>query len=274
MKFSTYLPDAALRPYIFNYWTLDAQADSLFDSTKLLPDGTIQVIIHFGHQYLQKEGESLVPQGNCFVHGQLPSAIQVMAEGSVDILGVKFTPTGWSAFSKIPAKALTGYRVFLSDIWKEGGDPLHEELQAATSAAKRLQVLDDFFLSRLKPPADPTIMASVRYQYQQLGNIRVPDLANRFHRTQRTLERQYAQHVGLSPKQLAQIIRVQEVIRAKFRAPEKVLAELAFQFGYFDPAHFNREFRKTTGSSPQAFFERESKIYRGILGAHILPKSR
>jgi len=264
VNFTTYQPHAALRPYLLNYWTLSAPAGSFLQSTKLLPDGSIQLILHLGNQYLQKEGDALVPQGNCFVHGQIPTAIQVMAEGKVDILAVKFTPTGWSAFSRVSANALTGYRVFLTDLWKETGARLHDDLQGAKSTEARLKHLDSFFLQNLSPIKDPGILASVQQIVQQKGNIRVPVLAASIHRTQRTLERQYAQQVGLSPKQLSRIVRVQQVIKAKLHAPEKALAELAFHLGYFDPAHLSREFRKTTGFAPQTFFELHSDVYRGI----------
>ncbi|MEL6537786.1 MAG: hypothetical protein AAFQ98_20360, partial [Bacteroidota bacterium] len=59
-----------------------------------------------------------------------------------------------------------------------------------------------------------------------------------------------------------------------FRQPEKVLAEIAYHFDYFDPAHFNHDFRKTVGVSPQVFFETESEQFRSILDAQLRPNSR
>lgn len=199
----------------------------------------------------------MVQQGNCFVHGQYATAIDIIADGTVDILGVKLYPSGWSAFSHIPAKILTGYRAKLRDLWGSPGDKLHHQLFQSDQLHERLRYLDQFFLGRIAHAnsIDPAVTASIQHQFANRGNVPVGSLADKFFRTQRTLERQYAKQVGLTPKQMGRIIRINQMVKESLMSPAKKLAELSYKFGYYDQAHFNNDFKKITGFQPLQFLQ-------------------
>lgn len=57
---------------------------------------------------------------------------------------------------------------------------------------------------------------------------------------------------GLSPKQLARLVRFQSAWRALAAAPARNLAALAADHGYYDQAHLTGEFRALLGSTPAA----------------------
>jgi AraC-like DNA-binding protein len=54
--------------------------------------------------------------------------------------------------------------------------------------------------------------------------------------------------VGLPPKTLARIFRFRRALELLGRGSG--LAELAYDCGYYDQAHLNRDFRQFTGTSP------------------------
>lgn len=76
----------------------------------------------------------------------------------------------------------------------------------------------------------------------------------------RQLERKFEQLVGLSPKQLARIIRFQSVFRSAGCTPAPAWAEVALDCGYYDQAHFIREFKQLSGQSPAALFAAGSPL--------------
>jgi methylphosphotriester-DNA--protein-cysteine methyltransferase len=63
----------------------------------------------------------------------------------------------------------------------------------------------------------------------------------------------FRDQVGLPPKLLARILRFDRVVaRLRTQDPER-WADVAYDAGYYDQAHFNRDFRELAGTTPSAF---------------------
>jgi AraC-like DNA-binding protein len=70
--------------------------------------------------------------------------------------------------------------------------------------------------------------------------------------SQSALERRFRKVVGLSPKKFAALVRLRHAVR--LRAGGADFTAVAHGAGYFDQAHFINDFRRVTGSAPDAFF--------------------
>jgi methylphosphotriester-DNA--protein-cysteine methyltransferase len=68
----------------------------------------------------------------------------------------------------------------------------------------------------------------------------------------RTAERLFQRHVGLTPKRLQRILRVQAVLRHVHGGG--TFAAAAIGAGYYDQSHFLRDFRDIAGVSPREMF--------------------
>lgn len=82
--------------------------------------------------------------------------------------------------------------------------------------------------------------------------LRVEELAERVDLTERTLQRITRERLGLTPKWLIQRRRLHDAV-ARLKAGTVSLAELALELGYTDQAHFTRDFRRATGTTPGAY---------------------
>ncbi len=69
----------------------------------------------------------------------------------------------------------------------------------------------------------------------------------------RQLGRLFARHLGVAPKVAARVLRFQSALRTLMRDPGCSLAEVAAAAGYFDQAHFIRDFRRFTGGVPRGY---------------------
>jgi AraC-like DNA-binding protein len=69
----------------------------------------------------------------------------------------------------------------------------------------------------------------------------------------RQVERLFARHLGVAPKTVARVVRFQAALRALMRDPGCPLADVAAAAGYFDQAHFVRDFRRMTGGVPRGY---------------------
>jgi transcriptional regulator GlxA family with amidase domain len=80
--------------------------------------------------------------------------------------------------------------------------------------------------------------------------IRVDDVASKAGFSRRQLERLFRTYVGVSPKCVIQRYRLFEAADRLAEQPDANLAALAIELGYFDQAHFIRDFKAMIGSSP------------------------
>lgn len=82
---------------------------------------------------------------------------------------------------------------------------------------------------------------------------RVEDIANLNHIASRTLQRLFRRYVGVSPKWVLKRLRIHQAVEQTSRQPPDDWSELALDLGYYDHAHFIRDFRLIVGQSPARY---------------------
>jgi AraC-like DNA-binding protein len=153
----------------------------------------------------------------------------------------------------VPAGELCNRLVALEDVVGPFADELAERLAEAPDAEKRHAVAQRLLVRRLSED-DPTA-PQVEYALARLratrGAARVETLAAEVGWSRRHLAARFREVVGLPPKALARLIRVEHAAQ-RVRAGDP-LAEIAYAVGYADQSHFNRDFRGLVGCAPTEF---------------------
>lgn len=98
----------------------------------------------------------------------------------------------------------------------------------------------------------PEALRTIR---EKEGEISVRSLSEELGISQSTLERGFKRRIGLNPKEYANLVRFRKIFDRKEEAEN--LTDLAYRSGYYDQAHFIREFRKMAGVSPKEWFSKE-----------------
>ena len=74
--------------------------------------------------------------------------------------------------------------------------------------------------------------------------------------SQRQLERLYKTQVGMSPKHYARLMRIMAARLALKQKPAQSNTRLAIDLGFYDQAHFIREFTAVIGMTPYRYMQR------------------
>jgi transcriptional regulator GlxA family with amidase domain len=72
----------------------------------------------------------------------------------------------------------------------------------------------------------------------------------------RSLQRLFARYLGVSPKSVLARYRLQDAAAAIDAGQVEDLADLAVSMGWFDQAHFSRDFRAVVGLPPSVYLAR------------------
>jgi AraC family transcriptional regulator len=107
-------------------------------------------------------------------------------------------------------------------------------------------------LEKSGPPAPPWLARALRALDDSHGAVRLGRLAAACDRHPSHLARAFKRHMGCSVGEYARSSRVSRA-RGLLMASALSLAEVAAECGYADQAHFSREFRRHSGTTPLAF---------------------
>ena len=266
MKYTERSPSAILQPFVECIWTLNGAAREVDSQPeRILPDGCMELIFHRGEPF--RRGGQLQPY--CFVVGQMIEPAFLHVSTRIEVVGVRFHPGGAYPFLMIPMHELTHRFISMAEVWGRLGRELEEQVLGASSTrhAVRLVVHD---LERRLISADGGKkraygLASV--QIRHYGALSVRELARQGGISERQVEREFNDVVGLAPKMFSRILRFQRVFQA-FEQNAKWV-DVALECGYYDQPHLIADFRQFAATTPTTF-----DLDQFELGRHFLRKSR
>lgn len=252
-------PAPILRRFIECYWFLRSGGATDLEPQPILPDGCMELVFNLGVPFRRchPDGRSEEQPSRILV-GQMDHHVTVRATGPVDVVGVRFQPSGAHPLFRFSMADLTNQLVPLEDVVS-----LPERLGSTSSMEERKPALDAILSSRFGNAGAPDsdFERAVSRVVEAEGRISVDTLAADMGVGPRQLERRFRERVGLGPKRFAKVLRFQSVFRRGF-LDERPWASLALDCGYYDQAHFIRDFKSFTGRSPSALFSHENAVTR------------
>lgn len=233
-----YLPSAALAQVVEHYWSIrwDLRGQPPFTSESL-PYPSVHLVVENGHWRLT---------------GVVSRQFRRTLVGAGQVFGIKFAPGGFRPFFDGSVARLTG-RTLAAETILAWVAELPED--AARPDAESVERTEAVLLTRLPPERDARIdevQALIASIAEDRRIVRVEQLAERTGVSQRALQRLFREYVGVSPKWVIQRYRLFEAAE-RLAAGEADGAQVAQALGYFDQAHFSRDFKAMVGRSPRAF---------------------
>lgn len=261
-----------LADFVDCFWSLQGRADAAVPGRPVggspgeavFPDGCPELVLNLADPFL-RHGSSAPPrrQPASLLVGQLTSPIVLQPTGTVDLMGVRFRPSGLGGvLGGLPAAELTGGDFDLEEIVGARAKGVAEMLHDDGTPAGRVAVLATWVGQALLRDGrpDPVARRAEEAIRSADGRLRIDALAASMGVSRRHLERRFRGSVGIGPKLLARIARFQHLVRRLDRPDSPRWAGLAVQCGYYDQAHLIRDFRQFTGESPAAFLGAEHAL--------------
>jgi len=270
MDYNEYNVAIELQPFVKCFWSLDAEAAPAIEKQRIVPDGCMEMIFHYGGLYRQYMPDgSFIIQPRCFVFGQITTPLEIAPTGISGIIAARFHPEGFAPFASISIGEMENKAVPLEIIFGNGAVDFKNSVLSAQTNGERIKLIEAFFINKLSLPeaADRIARTSVEVLLSCNGQISVDELAEQLQVNRRQLERKFSSAIGLSPKQLSKVIRLQTTLKALYQEKSSTLTSVAYENGYYDQAHFIKDFREFTGVSPKEFYAGHLQLSSLFTGA-------
>lgn len=231
-------PAPALAGFVQHYWIvrwdLRGHAPQLRET---LPHPNV-------HAVLDTDG--------AWLHGVHTGRFTNLLEGEGGVFGVKFRAGGFRPFLGRAVSGLRNRSLPLGAVFDDAG-ALDASVRAASpDDTAMVEDAQRFLLARLPPEDGQALLAGEIADAiaDDRGIVRVEQLLQRWDMGARSLQRLFNDYVGVGAKWVINRYRLHEAIERLAGGTPVDWAGLALELGYFDQAHFIRDFKAMTGRTP------------------------
>jgi AraC-like DNA-binding protein len=257
VEYEELAPPTDLASLVRCFWRLTRESVDTSDPSvaePALPDGSPELIFVLADPFEHVGASGAVTQQpRAFLVGQITAPMTVRPTGRIDLLAVRFESHGASILHPM-LRLLTNHWVDVTQLGLPTLRSLGPTLAATPSVGARVQLAAQALrhIADRSPRPDPRVASAVRIIRERHGAVALDALADSLALAPRTLQRLFAEQVGITPKHLARIVRFQRVFAA-WRHDPGSLARVAAECGYFDQSHLVRDFRDLAGMPPATF---------------------
>ncbi|TBL76036.1 helix-turn-helix domain-containing protein [Paenibacillus thalictri] len=243
-RLSRYAPSEEVGAFIKHYWIvswdLTHQAPYLQD---VVPNPCVNLVVE---------------PNKTFIYGAAKSKFSYFLQGKGLVFGVKFKPGGFYPFIKRPVSALTGNPLDVKSVFGVEAAALEQAILSLDEDTAMAHVMDELIRGKLPEPDPniPLINEIIDGIQEDRDILKVDDVSERFHMNKRKLQRLFDQYVGLSPKWVIKLYRLQNAAEAVDTGPEPDWAKFSADLGYYDQSHFIKDFKAIVGATPEAYARR------------------
>jgi AraC-like DNA-binding protein len=259
-----YYPPMALRPYIVHYMIYENATHDLENNPfRALPNGRTELFFHLNGSQVEFHDNKSRFQLSSFLAGifrlDYPMKIKISCPSHCfKSLSITFTGKGINGLLDVCIFELTNRIIDVESFWGQEGDKLISQLSLAQTDQNRIHILNNFFLARLykkKATDQREFLKIIEFLENKYGRITVDELARYLDLSYKSIYRKFYNNIGMCPKNYLRIIRFNRACRLLTQFPNINWGELVYRCGYYDQAHFIKEFKTIMKESPSHFMK-------------------
>ena len=240
-----FLPELRLQPFIYCYWQLKTTSILSHQfNYKVVADGCIDIFFELSN-----------PQNN-FVMGFCKKYIEFSLDNTFNYIGVRFLPTMFPQLFKINAAELSNRFENLSSVVPLTAAFIADSFSVSHDTIAIKNLFDNYFtglVSKVKFDYDNRLYQAINIILKNFGALNVEtDLNTGI--SPRQLRRLFEYYIGDTAKTFSKVVRFQNILRAKPSSQSLRQNKLFFDVGYYDQAHFVKEFKNFYGVTPGKAF--------------------
>lgn len=256
MHYQLYKPSELLSRYVHFYWIMESDELSLSSTqNRVVPNGSVNLMFHYGDVLNNRDKDNrITPQFQTMITGQSTNYFDALCTGKSQFVSVVFYPAGARLFYNIPMTHLLNQHLDIANLDPINAKYICEQLAEEADYKQKITIIEKYLLTNFSEKNlynNLRISTALEKAALYGGNISMDELTNLACLSYKQFDRIFSDLVGLHPKQFMKVIRLQNVFRLLSNSSRNNLLDIAFLAGYYDQAHFNKEFKQFTGYTPK-----------------------
>ncbi len=263
INYQKFTPSEPLRVYVQAIWLARK-----FENTQALPfeilsDCGASVIFNFSDSlHLARSSERAVVDHNGTVIGPSKDLLKMTFNGPVNALGIHFLASGGHVFFSQAMDSLANRFVNNNNNIFLGSSKLSEQLLSLTvndNAQALINIVESHLMNELKQYENQA-QKRLRHLIKLIEtdpSFSLQELANMLKVSTREVQRIFKQFVGVAPNTFLRVNKINQLKNKIANNEFSTLTQLAIDSGYFDQAHFIREFKLFMQTTPKQYQKRK-----------------
>ncbi|WP_420573292.1 AraC family transcriptional regulator [Kordia sp.] len=238
-------PNKEIENFVYCFWQLKTLKVLKSDyNYRVVSDGCIDIF--FEHKKPIKS----------FVMGFCRKFVQFPIEKEFDYIGIRFLPSAFSHLFRVDAKTLSNQSQELNMVLPNFSDWINSNIKPTDSLENIAKILD-------KKIIDFSKNQNIKYDSRFLDSLNLIFKKNGYLDTEkelntglspRQLRRIFNFYIGTTAKSFSNVVRFQHILNAKPSKQSLKENKLYFDVGFFDQAHFIKNFKIFYGITPSDAF--------------------
>lgn len=229
------------------------QNDQRTPSERVIPDGKIDLIFHFGDPMTRTADDKSLLNPLANLVGPMTQPYEIEPMGKSHMIGVRLNAASAQNFFQFELGTIQNKVIDLADVWFPG---CVNNILQCEDQLMRVKLIKAALLSRSKESRFNWLSDALEFT-GAVGFPTVDAWARSTGYSVRYLEKAFKRTLGMTPRQFLSITRVQATIDTHRQNPTISMSKLAYMHGFSDQSHFNKDFIRYIGTTPKRFF-RES----------------
>jgi AraC-like DNA-binding protein len=186
------------------------------------------------------------------------------------IIVVVFKPGALYRLTGIPFNLLQDQDIDLEDVFPKEAKIVNELLSSSNDYNEMILIIQKFLLE---------IVGKIKIEYRSSDKIfsmmsldnqkhSLDWLANQACLSHRQLQRKCNQYIGVGPDLFARIVRFHKSYQMRLMYPELDWLSIALHCDYYDYQHLAKDYKDFVNTTPNLFYNDDSKSLEKVLGLH------
>jgi AraC-like DNA-binding protein len=262
MQYLETYPANPLSHFVKSFWRMSCELPHKYELvTRDIPNGDFHVLFNLGKAFKTISGDNETIYKNGVIKGQQSHYLRIVQSNGFNVVGISFYPWGLYPFTRIPSKEFYNQVVAVREIF----EPALEEKLRGLKFQEQVKILNSYLLRRLDSYKSKSYLVELIAAdiIRKKGLVRVTSYFEKYRISQKHLIRGFHETIGLTPKKLAGLCRVNNVVDTINNAdspPDWI--EIVVKNNYHDHSHLIHDFKQVVGLTPDKYIKSDDSLYK------------